>query len=38
MWVRRTVWFMAIWAGSVLALGAVALSMRGLMSLAGLMG
>ncbi len=38
MWVRRTAWFVAIWAGSVLALGAVAMAMRGLMSLAGLTG
>ncbi len=38
MWVRRTSWFVAIWAGSVLALGAVAMLMRALMSLAGLTG
>jgi hypothetical protein len=38
MWVRRLVWLFAIWSASVLALGVVALAMRGLMGLAGLTG
>jgi hypothetical protein len=38
MWPRRLLWLVAIWSASVLALGAVALAMRGLMSLAGLTG
>jgi hypothetical protein len=38
MWVYRVLWLVAIWSASVLALGAVALAMRGLMSLAGLTG
>jgi hypothetical protein len=36
MWARRVLWLVAIWAASVLALGAAALAMRGLMSMAGL--
>ncbi len=38
MWVRRILWLFAIWSASVLALGVVALVMRGLMGLAGLTG
>jgi Protein of unknown function (DUF2474) len=38
MWGRRVVWLVAIWAASVVALGVVALAMRGLMGLAGLTG
>jgi hypothetical protein len=38
MWVRRLFWLVAIWSASVLALGGVALAMRGLMRLAGLTG
>jgi hypothetical protein len=38
MWVRRLAWLLAIWSASVLALGVVALAMRGLMGLAGLTG
>ncbi|HEY0182390.1 MAG TPA: DUF2474 domain-containing protein, partial [Rhodopila sp.] len=38
MWGRRILWMIAIWSASVLALGAAALAMRGLMSLAGLTG
>ena len=33
---RRLVWFAAIWAGSVLALAAVASLLRGAMMLAGM--
>jgi len=36
MWGRRVLWLVAIWSASVLALGVVALLMRGLMGLAGL--
>jgi hypothetical protein len=36
MWARRVFWLVAIWSASVLALGAFALAMRGLMTLAGL--
>lgn len=36
MWARRVLWLVAIWAGSVLALGVAALLMRGLMNMAGL--
>jgi hypothetical protein len=36
MWARRLFWLAAIWSASVLALGVVALTMRGLMSMAGL--
>ena len=35
-WLRRLVWLVAIWLASVLALGAVALAFRWLMSAAGL--
>ncbi|HEY4042198.1 MAG TPA: DUF2474 domain-containing protein [Rhodopila sp.] len=38
MWLRRVLWLIAIWSASVLALGVVALAMRGMMSLAGLTG
>ena len=38
MWARRVLWLVAIWSASVLALGVVALLMRGLMSMAGLTG
>jgi hypothetical protein len=38
MWARRLFWMVAIWSASILALGAVALTMRGLMSAAGLTG
>jgi Protein of unknown function (DUF2474) len=38
MWGRRVLWLVAIWSASVLALGVVALLMRGLMSVAGLTG
>jgi hypothetical protein len=38
MWLRRLLWLFAIWSASVLALGVVALAMRGLMGLAGLTG
>jgi hypothetical protein len=38
MWGRRVLWLLAIWSASVLALGAAALAMRGLMKLAGLAG
>jgi hypothetical protein len=38
MWGRRVLWLVAIWSASVIALGAVAMAMRGLMSLAGLTG
>jgi hypothetical protein len=38
MWIRRLLWLFAIWSASVLALGVVALAMRGLMGLAGLTG
>jgi hypothetical protein len=38
MWVRRVLWLVAIWGASVAALGAAALAMRGLMSMAGLTG
>jgi hypothetical protein len=38
MWARRVLWLVAIWSASVLALGTVALAMRGLMGLAGLTG
>ena len=38
MWVRRILWLFAIRSASVLALGVVALVMRGLMGLAGLTG
>jgi hypothetical protein len=38
MWVRRLLWLFAIWSASVLALGVVALAMRGMMGLAGLTG
>ncbi len=36
MWTRRVLWMLAIWSASVLALGAFALLMRGLMGMAGL--
>lgn len=35
-WWRRFGWLVAIWAGSVLAMGAVALLLRALMAAAGL--
>ena len=38
MWIRRLLWLFVIWSASVLALGVVALAMRGLMGLAGLTG
>jgi hypothetical protein len=38
MWGRRVLWLLAIWTASVLVLGVAALAMRGLMSMAGLMG
>jgi hypothetical protein len=38
IWGRRILWLIAIWSASVLAVGAVALAMRGLMTLAGLTG
>jgi hypothetical protein len=38
MWGRRVLWLVVIWSASVAALGAAALAMRGLMSLAGLTG
>ncbi len=36
IWGRRVLWLVMIWSASVLALGIVALAMRGLMNLAGL--
>jgi hypothetical protein len=36
MWVHRVLWLVAIWSASVLAIGVVALAMRGIMGLAGL--
>lgn len=38
MWARRVLWMVGIWSASVLALGVIALLMRGLMSAAGLTG
>jgi hypothetical protein len=38
MWPRRVLWMVAIWSASVVALGIAALTMRGLMNLAGLTG
>jgi hypothetical protein len=35
-WLHRLGWFTLIWAASVAALGAVALVLRGIMSVAGL--
>jgi hypothetical protein len=35
-WLRRVSWFILIWATSVAALGAVALMLRAIMSVAGL--
>lgn len=37
-WARRIGWLVLIWSASVLALGLVAMAMRGLMSLAGMTG
>ncbi|MBD9529911.1 DUF2474 domain-containing protein [Paracoccus sp. PAR01] len=37
-WLRRIGWLVLIWAASVLALGAVALLFRGVMSMAGMTG
>ena len=28
MWARRLLWFVALWAGSILALGTVAFALR----------
>lgn len=36
LWLRRTAWLIAIWAGSVLALGVIALLFRVVMGAAGL--
>jgi hypothetical protein len=36
LWLRRVGWLIAIWAGSVLALGAVATLIRWLMHAAGM--
>jgi hypothetical protein len=36
LWLRRFGWLIAIWAGSVLALGALAMLIRVLMTAAGL--
>jgi hypothetical protein len=38
LWLRRFGWLIAIWAGGVLALGAVAALIRVLMTAAGLRG
>lgn len=38
MWVRRVAWLLGIWSVSVLALGMVALLLRGLMGWAGMTG
>ncbi|MBS1166297.1 MAG: hypothetical protein H6R00_2322 [Proteobacteria bacterium] len=38
LWFRRVGWLFAIWAGSILALGVVALMFRLLMNLAGMKG
>jgi len=38
MWRRRVLWLVAIWSASVLTLAVAALLMRGLMSVAGLVG
>jgi hypothetical protein len=35
-WLRRVGWLIIIWATSVAALGAVALALRGIMSVAGM--
>ena len=36
LWLRRVGWLVAIWAGSILALGVVAMAFRLLMNLAGM--
>jgi hypothetical protein len=36
LWLRRSAWLVAIWTGSVLALGVAALLFRVVMSFAGL--
>lgn len=36
LWFRRVGWLVVIWAGSILALGAVAMVFRLLMNLAGM--
>ncbi|CAI9404553.1 hypothetical protein ANOBCDAF_04641 [Pleomorphomonas sp. T1.2MG-36] len=36
LWFRRVGWLVAIWAGSILALGVVAMAFRLLMNLAGM--
>jgi hypothetical protein len=38
MWAQRIAWLVAIWAGSVMALGLVALLLRGAMGWAGMAG
>jgi hypothetical protein len=38
MWAKRVFWMVVIWSASILALGVVALAMRGLMRLADLTG
>ena len=38
MWRRSVLWLVAIWSASVLTLAVAALLMRGLMSVAGLVG
>ncbi|MCM5557000.1 DUF2474 domain-containing protein [Pleomorphomonas sp. JP5] len=36
LWLRRVGWLVAIWAGSIAALGVVAMAFRLLMNLAGM--
>lgn len=36
LWLRRVGWLIAIWAGSILALGVVAMAFRLMMNLAGM--
>ena len=34
MWARRLLWFVGLWAGSILALGAVAFALRAVLKAA----